>query len=144
MLDSNLSRQLCTARIMYQEARDEFEHISRGYQSEVGSWSLQPRKPMQVSSPAKKWVSVYHRQQKQVPTVRALLISWAQEKMVAAGTSASVAYEKAKMQWRLRRQGADPEATAFALKTAGSASSDVDQIAKPNTEKRQSQVYEGT
>ncbi|KAF2766554.1 DUF726-domain-containing protein [Teratosphaeria nubilosa] len=31
-------------------------------------------------------------------------MGWAQEKMVSAGTSASVAYEKAKTQWQLRKQ----------------------------------------
>ncbi|KAK5175217.1 uncharacterized protein LTR77_000354 [Saxophila tyrrhenica] len=57
-------------------------------------------------------------------------VGWAQEKMVGAGTSASVAYEKAKAQWSMRRQGAGGQAAADATKQADSATSDVSKDAE--------------
>ncbi|EMC94918.1 hypothetical protein BAUCODRAFT_123418 [Baudoinia panamericana UAMH 10762] len=57
-------------------------------------------------------------------------IGWAQESMMVAGTNAAVAYEKAKMQWSLRRQGAVGQAAAGAAGQADAATKDVNQAAK--------------
>ena len=46
-------------------------------------------------------------------------VQWAQQGMISTGVSASVAYEKAKLQWRLRRQGAAGAATATAKEKVG-------------------------
>jgi hypothetical protein len=69
-------------------------------------------------------------------------VGWAQQKMVSAGTSASVAYEKAKSQWFLRKQGAAGRTAADASNTADSTTSTAKQttrkpVAKPQT-------FEGT
>jgi len=56
-------------------------------------------------------------------------IGWAAEKMTVAGTNAGVAYEKAKMQWSLRGQGAGGKAAAGAVKDADKATGDVNKIA---------------
>lgn len=53
-------------------------------------------------------------------------ISWAQSKLVATGTSASVAYEKAKTQWMLRKQNAGGSG-----KAAGSVASTATSAATP-------------
>ena len=89
-------------------------------------------------------------------------IGWAQEKMVNAGTSAGVAYEKAKTQWFLRRQGEGGKAAAGVAKAADGATADVDDGAaqagvekpgagdvayqgmKARSEARESGTYEGT
>ena len=57
-------------------------------------------------------------------------VGWAQQQMVSAGTSAAVAYEKAKAQWFLRRQGQGGQAAASAAKEADNATSDVNKSAK--------------
>ena len=57
-------------------------------------------------------------------------IGWAQEKMIVAGTNAGVAYEKAKMQWFLRGQGAGGKAAADTAREADKATSDVNKTAK--------------
>ena len=57
-------------------------------------------------------------------------IGWTQEKMVGAGTNVGVAYEKAKAQWFLRRQGAGGKAVADTAKEADKATSDVNKTAK--------------
>lgn len=66
-----------TARLMYQEARDECEQLSRAHSEDVPAWSRVPRRPMQDG---KTWTSVYHRHQTRVPSVRSLLMSWARQK----------------------------------------------------------------
>lgn len=55
-------------------------------------------------------------------------IGWAQEKLVVTGTSAAVAYEKAKMQWKLRRQGAGGQAVANAAGQADKMTGDVGRV----------------
>jgi hypothetical protein len=57
-------------------------------------------------------------------------IGWAQQQMVSAGTSAGIAYEKAKAQWFLRKQGKAGKATADTAKTADSATADANKSAK--------------
>ncbi|KAK3675149.1 hypothetical protein LTR78_005083 [Recurvomyces mirabilis] len=57
-------------------------------------------------------------------------IGWAQEGMMSAGTGAAVAYEKAKMQWNLRRQGAGGRGAASAAGQADAATKDVNDAAK--------------
>jgi len=57
-------------------------------------------------------------------------IGWAQEQMIGAGASAAVAYEKAKMQWTLRRQGTGGQAAATAAGDADGATKDVNKGAK--------------
>lgn len=57
-------------------------------------------------------------------------IGWTQEKMVVAGTNVGVAYEKAKAQWFLRRQGAGGKAAADAANQADKATSDVNKVGK--------------
>lgn len=56
-------------------------------------------------------------------------IGWAQESMTAAGTNAAVAYEKAKMQWNLRSQGARGQAAASAAGQVDSGTSDASNTA---------------
>lgn len=88
-------------------------------------------------------------------------VGWAQQKMVSAGASAGVAYEKAKAQWFLRRQGEGGKAAADAAKEADNATGDVNKTAsqagveaptagdvayqgmKARSEARKSQTYEG-
>ena len=69
-------------------------------------------------------------------------VSWAQQKMVSAGTSASVAYEKAKSQWFLRKQGAAGQTAADASNTADSATSTAKQTTRKPVTKPQ--PFEGT
>jgi pimeloyl-ACP methyl ester carboxylesterase len=69
-------------------------------------------------------------------------VGWAQQQMVSAGTSASVAYEKAKTQWFLRKQGAAGQTAGDAANTAGSAASTANQSSKKADFKPQ--AYEGT
>ena len=57
-------------------------------------------------------------------------VTWAQQKMVSAGTSATVAYEKAKTQWFLRNQGKGGQAAADAAKEADKTTSGANQTAK--------------
>lgn len=57
-------------------------------------------------------------------------ISWAQEKMIGAGASAAVAYEKAKMQWTLRRQGMGGQAVADVAREADNATKDANKGAQ--------------
>ena len=57
-------------------------------------------------------------------------VGWAQQKMVSAGTSATVAYEKAKTQWFLRKQGAGGQAAADAAKQADQATSGANTAAR--------------
>lgn len=52
-------------------------------------------------------------------------VGWAQQQMVSAGASAAVAYEKAKAQWFLRKQGAGGEAAADTAKEADKVTGDV-------------------
>lgn len=52
-------------------------------------------------------------------------IGWAQEKMVVAGTNVGVAYEKAKVQWQLRKQGAGGQAAASTAREADKATGGV-------------------
>ena len=69
-------------------------------------------------------------------------VGWAQQKMVSAGTSASVAYEKAKSQWFLRKQGAAGQTAADATNAADAKTS----TAKETTRKpvAKPQTFEGT
>jgi len=52
-------------------------------------------------------------------------IGWAQERMVGAGTNVVVAYEKAKTQWMLRKQGGVGKAAAGTVGAADAATSGV-------------------
>lgn len=61
-------------------------------------------------------------------------IGWAQEKMMSAGTSASVAYEKAKSEWSQKPSQAG-QAQSGATQSSGQTPAEV---------KRSSQTYEGT
>lgn len=56
-------------------------------------------------------------------------IGWATEKMTVAGTNTAVAYEKAKAQWKLRRQGAGGQAAAGVASDADKATGDVSKTA---------------
>lgn len=56
-------------------------------------------------------------------------IGWATEKMTVAGTNTAVAYEKAKAQWKLRRQGAGGQAAAGVASEADKATADVGKAA---------------
>ncbi|KAK5116356.1 hypothetical protein LTR62_007903 [Meristemomyces frigidus] len=56
-------------------------------------------------------------------------ISWAQEGMVSAGSTAAVAYEKAKAQWALRRQGTAGNAAAGTAAQADTARKDINHAA---------------
>lgn len=57
-------------------------------------------------------------------------VGWAQQRMVTAGTNAAVAYEKAKAQWFLRKQGAGGKAAADTAKEADKATGEVNNAAK--------------
>ena len=71
-------------------------------------------------------------------------VGWAQEKMMSAGTSASVAYEKAKLQWSQRGTGAtEAQAAAGGAQPATSTGSGASPSSKSKSQ-RTSQVYEGT
>lgn len=60
-------------------------------------------------------------------------VEWAQSKLVATGTSASVAYEKAKAQWFLRKQGAGGKAAADTAAEADKATGDINKGVKDST-----------
>ncbi|KAK3074843.1 hypothetical protein LTR53_002362 [Teratosphaeriaceae sp. CCFEE 6253] len=52
-------------------------------------------------------------------------LGYAQGQLMSAGTGAAVAYEKAKLQWRLKRQGEAGQAAGAAVGTADGATKDV-------------------
>ncbi|KAJ3710096.1 hypothetical protein C8R42DRAFT_648974 [Lentinula raphanica] len=76
-----LARQLLEARIMFQEARDEFELLSHAHKAEVPIWSRVSRQPFQSGKNSKIWTSVYNRHHTQIPTVRQLLLSISREEV---------------------------------------------------------------
>ena len=57
-------------------------------------------------------------------------MDYAQEKLVVAGTNAGVAYEKAKMMWNLRSQGAGGKAAAQAAGGVDKTTGDVNKVTK--------------
>lgn len=68
-------------------------------------------------------------------------IGWAQSKMVGAGTSASVAYEKAKNQWFAKKQGKEVEAVGDAKEAAPPLPN---RPSRPTSQAGKPQAYEGT
>ncbi|KAJ3833393.1 hypothetical protein F5878DRAFT_699884 [Lentinula raphanica] len=74
------AHQLKTARVMYQDSRNELEQLSHAHKDNVAAWSRIDRTPRPLNGSSKTWISVYHRYQARVPSVRSLLINWAREK----------------------------------------------------------------